>query len=211
MKKRIAILTSGGDCAGLNAAIRAAVHRADLLGWEIYGILDGTAGLLCDPLQYRVLTPAMFDNNVMRMGGTVLGTTNKGNPFAFPMPDGQAIEADCEVVWAQHSGPYAGEFGLRFVDIARLDEERIREGGCEAYLSKPISVGKFIETGYRRFRKYNGAAIVITQSLADLYANPVGEAIAAVVTTPTGNRSGTKVVRPNLHNYEITEFLRDSQ
>ena len=40
-------------------------------------------------------------------------------------------------------------------------------------------VGKFIETGYRRFRKYNGAAIVITQSLADLYANPVGEAIAA--------------------------------
>ena len=40
-------------------------------------------------------------------------------------------------------------------------------------------VGKFIETGYRRFRKYNGAAIVITQSLADLYANAVGEAIAA--------------------------------
>ena len=40
-------------------------------------------------------------------------------------------------------------------------------------------VGKFIETGYRRFRKYNGAAIVITQSLADLYGNPVGEAIAA--------------------------------
>ena len=40
-------------------------------------------------------------------------------------------------------------------------------------------VGKFIETGYRRFRKYNGAAIVITQSIADLYANPVGEAIAA--------------------------------
>src|SRR5690606_5907993 len=44
-----------------------------------------------------------------------------------PMPDGQSIEAECEVVWAQHSGPYAGEFGLRFVDIARLDEERIRD------------------------------------------------------------------------------------
>jgi hypothetical protein len=46
---------------------------------------------------------------------------------AFPMPDGQSIEAECEVVWAQHSGPYAGEFGLRFVDIGRLDEERIRD------------------------------------------------------------------------------------
>ncbi|MCB1552017.1 MAG: 6-phosphofructokinase, partial [Alphaproteobacteria bacterium] len=53
-KKRIGILTSGGDCAGLNAAIRAAVHRADLLGWEVYGILDGTAGLLCDPIEYKV-------------------------------------------------------------------------------------------------------------------------------------------------------------
>ncbi len=98
MKKRIGILTSGGDCAGLNAAIRASVHRADLLGWEIYGILDGTAGLLCDPLQYRVLTPAMFDNNVMRMGGTVLGTTNKGNPFAYPMPDGTVKDRTNEII-----------------------------------------------------------------------------------------------------------------
>jgi len=97
-RKRIGILTSGGDCAGLNAAIRAAVHRADLLGWEIYGILDGTAGLLCDPLQYRVLTPAMFDNNVMRMGGTILGTTNKGNPFAYPMPDGTLKDRTQDII-----------------------------------------------------------------------------------------------------------------
>ncbi|MEZ4324627.1 MAG: PilZ domain-containing protein [Polyangiales bacterium] len=46
---------------------------------------------------------------------------------SFPMPDGQSIEAECQVVWAQHSGPYAGEFGLRFTDLARLDEERIRD------------------------------------------------------------------------------------
>ena len=45
---------------------------------------------------------------------------------SFPMPDGQSIEAECQVVWAQHSGPYAGEFGLRFTDLARLDEERAR-------------------------------------------------------------------------------------
>ncbi|MEK7802403.1 MAG: ATP-dependent 6-phosphofructokinase [Pseudomonadota bacterium] len=98
MAKRIGILTSGGDCAGLNAAIRAAVHRAELLGWEIYGILDGTAGLLVDPPQYRVLTSAMFDNNVMRMGGTILGTTNKGNPFAYPMPDGTLKDRTQEIV-----------------------------------------------------------------------------------------------------------------
>src|SRR5690606_25130730 len=46
---------------------------------------------------------------------------------AFPMPDGQCIEADCEEVWAQHSGPYACWSELRIVNIARLDEERIRD------------------------------------------------------------------------------------
>lgn len=98
MAKRIGILTSGGDCAGLNAAIRAAVHRADLLGWEIIGILDGTAGLLVDPPQYKVLKPIDFDNNVMRMGGTILGTTNKGNPFAYPMPDGTIKDRTGEII-----------------------------------------------------------------------------------------------------------------
>lgn len=97
-KKRIGILTSGGDCAGLNAAIRAAVHRADILGWEVYGIMDGTAGLLCDPIQYKILTPDMFDTNVMRMGGTILGTTNKGNPFAYPMPDGTVKDRTGEII-----------------------------------------------------------------------------------------------------------------
>lgn len=97
-KKRIGILTSGGDCAGLNAAIRAAVHRAHILGWETIGLIDGTAGLMTDPLQYKVLTPNDFDTNVMRMGGTVLGTTNKGNPFAFPMADGTTKDRSGEIV-----------------------------------------------------------------------------------------------------------------
>ena len=48
--KKIAILTSGGDCAGLNAAIRAVVHSADRLGWTVYGVREGTQGLLTDPL-----------------------------------------------------------------------------------------------------------------------------------------------------------------
>jgi 6-phosphofructokinase 1 len=87
-KKRIGILTSGGDCAGLNAAIRAVVYAATRKGWEVIGIEDGTAGLLDKPMRYKVLTCAMFDTIIMRLGGTILGTTNKGNPFRFPMPDG---------------------------------------------------------------------------------------------------------------------------
>jgi ATP-dependent phosphofructokinase / diphosphate-dependent phosphofructokinase len=97
-KKRIGILTSGGDCAGLNAAIRAVVHRSALLGWETLGIINGTAGLMKDPPTYRVLTPSEFNSDVMRMGGTILGTTNKGNPFAFPMADGSTKDLSGKIV-----------------------------------------------------------------------------------------------------------------
>ena len=98
MTKRVGILTSGGDCAGLNAVIRAAVHHAHLRGWEIFGILDGTHGLLQRPMQYKKLHPNDFDGNVMRMGGTILGTTNKGNPFAFPMKDGTTKDRSDEII-----------------------------------------------------------------------------------------------------------------
>lgn len=87
--KRIGVLTSGGDCAGLNAVIRAVVSRAvRAYGMEVLGISDGSLGLMMRPLQYVKLDLSVFSGTVLRMGGTMLGTTNKGDPFAFPMPDG---------------------------------------------------------------------------------------------------------------------------
>jgi ATP-dependent phosphofructokinase / diphosphate-dependent phosphofructokinase len=86
--KRIAILTSGGDCAGLNAVLRAVVLHAATLNWEVVGIEAGTQGLLARPPETRVLKVQDVDTFMLRQGGTILGTTNKGNPFAFPMPDG---------------------------------------------------------------------------------------------------------------------------
>lgn len=97
-EKRIGILTSGGDCAGLNAVIRAAVYRAAELGWTVIGIKEGTMGLLSRPLQYEVLKTSMFSGQVMRQGGTILGTTNKGNPFAFPMADGTTKDRSEEII-----------------------------------------------------------------------------------------------------------------
>ena len=97
-EKRVGILTSGGDCAGLNAVIRSAVHRADVLGWTVIGLREGTAGLLTRPLQYEVLAPEMFNGAVMRQGGTILGTTNKGDPFAYPMVDGTIKDRSAEII-----------------------------------------------------------------------------------------------------------------
>ena len=61
--KRIGILTSGGDCAGLNAVIRSVVNAASQKGWEVYGIKFGTDGLTNRPLQFEVLTEDNFSNS----------------------------------------------------------------------------------------------------------------------------------------------------
>jgi ATP-dependent phosphofructokinase / diphosphate-dependent phosphofructokinase len=97
-QKKIGILTSGGDCAGLNAVIRAVLYRAYHFGWEVIGIHNGTAGLLGRPMRYDVLKIRDFDGHIMRLGGTMLGTTNKGNPFAFPMPDGSKKDRSDEII-----------------------------------------------------------------------------------------------------------------
>ncbi len=78
-KKRIGILTSGGDCAGLNAVIRAVVNSATLKGWEVYGIKYGTDGLTEQPYEYEILTVQNFsDTPWPRLSGSYLGSLNKG-------------------------------------------------------------------------------------------------------------------------------------
>lgn len=100
MSRKIAIFTSGGDCAGLNAVMRAAVLRAHALGWEIIGLENGTAGLLEDKPRYRVLRLEDFDGNIMRLGGTILGTTNSRNPFAYDMGNGEIRDRSDELIAA---------------------------------------------------------------------------------------------------------------
>ena len=93
MVKKIGILTSGGDCAGLNAVIRAVTLRAtNEYGWKVYGLRDGTLGLMKNPIDVVELNPEFFDGNLMRMGGTFLGSNNKGNPFGKIEKDGKKVE-----------------------------------------------------------------------------------------------------------------------
>jgi 6-phosphofructokinase 1 len=88
MSKRIGILTGGGDCPGLNAVIRAVVLHAEVtLGWDVIGIEDGFAGMV--EARYVDLTPKSVSHLIAR-GGTVLGSSNRANPFHYPVkkPDG---------------------------------------------------------------------------------------------------------------------------
>jgi 6-phosphofructokinase 1 len=96
---RIAICTGGGDAPGLNAVIRAVVLSCVQRGWECYGIRDGFNGIL-SPKQYPhggviPLTREMV-RDITHLGGTIIGTTNRGNPLHFPVtnPDGSITERD---------------------------------------------------------------------------------------------------------------------
>ena len=97
--KRIAINTGGGDAPGLNAVIRAAVIAALNRGWECVGIRDGYNGLMV-PEQYPDggIIPLTRDRvrGITHLGGTILGTTNKGNPMKYPVKgkDGNMHEVD---------------------------------------------------------------------------------------------------------------------
>src|SRR3954469_20938421 len=91
---RIAISTGGGDAPGLNAVIRAAVLSAINRGWEVLGIKRGFAGLMGED----EVIPLTRDSvrGIAHLGGTILRTTNRGNPFHYPrkQPDGSVVEED---------------------------------------------------------------------------------------------------------------------
>ena len=91
---RIAISTGGGDAPGLNAVIRAAVLSAINRGWDVLGIKRGYAGLLGEDEVVPLTRESV--RGIAHLGGTILRTTNRGNPFHYPIlqKDGTYEEID---------------------------------------------------------------------------------------------------------------------
>jgi len=100
--RRIALTTGGGDAPGLNAVIRAAVLAAVRRGWEVHGITRGFGGLLGQGSIIRLDTDSV--RGITHLGGTILGTTNRGNPFEWPVVNGDGtsgtVDRSDEVVSA---------------------------------------------------------------------------------------------------------------
>jgi len=114
-KRKLLVLTGGGDCPGLNAVLRGIVRRAKTEGgWEVIGSIEAFNGLLSDPLDI-VKLGRKLTAGIHVKGGTIIKTTNKGNPFDYPtkQPDGSVKKVD------------------------RSDEliERIKELGIEAVIN----------------------------------------------------------------------------
>ncbi|MEM7798409.1 MAG: ATP-dependent 6-phosphofructokinase [Chloroflexota bacterium] len=88
MSKKIVINTGGGDAPGLNAVIRAVVLSAQQRGWEVWGIREGYRGILePDAFSSGGVIPLTRKSvrGITHLGGTILGTTNRGNPLEYPM------------------------------------------------------------------------------------------------------------------------------
>ena len=159
--RRIGICTGGGDCPGLNAAIRAVVLQGTRLGLEVVGIEDGFDGLLAGTgAGTRVLSPAEV-LPLLDRGGTILGTTNRGNPLAFPGPDGP-VDRGAEVV------ARARELGLECVITAGGDGTQTIAMGLAARGLPVIGLPKTIDNDlahtYRTFG-HATAVQVVTDAL----------------------------------------------
>ncbi|MEO7318780.1 MAG: ATP-dependent 6-phosphofructokinase [Chthoniobacteraceae bacterium] len=95
MSRRIAVLTSGGDCPGLNAVLRGVVRAASNRNWEVLGIHDGFEGLLVkDSFELLDLRRTA---GIMRLGGTILGTTNRGH-FISKVGAGSLAQVSPEII-----------------------------------------------------------------------------------------------------------------
>jgi 6-phosphofructokinase 1 len=89
-KRRFAVLTGGGDCPGLNAVIRAVIKTFLQNDCEVYGIYNGFNGLINGNLKLMNYADV---SGILPRGGTILGTTNRDNPFKF------AVEENGELVY----------------------------------------------------------------------------------------------------------------
>jgi 6-phosphofructokinase 1 len=94
-KPRIGVLTSGGDCPGLNAVLRGVVLAAEKLGWEVIGFKDGFEGLL--PPEHYIVLDRVRSSGIMPLGGTILGTTNRGH-FVAKVGSGNRAVVPAEVI-----------------------------------------------------------------------------------------------------------------
>ena len=141
---RIGILTGGGDAPGLNAVIRAVVKYAvGKLHWQVVGIEDSFNGLLEVPRRLQDLTPQSC-RGILHRGGTILGTTNRGNPFSFPDGNGGEVNRGAELAAAIKDEGLEGLIviggdGTQAIGLQLMDEYGIPVVGVPKTIDNDLS------------------------------------------------------------------------
>ncbi|MBE2247983.1 MAG: ATP-dependent 6-phosphofructokinase [Myxococcus sp.] len=166
---RLGVLTGGGDCPGLNAVLRALVRRGVLeFGHEFVGILNGYEGLM-EPRLTEALTLDSV-RGILPKGGTILGTSNKANPFKYPeRVDGKIKEVDRSDVAAKRYR----ELGLDGLVVVggdgtlsighQLAEKGLNVVGCPKTIDNDLS-------GTDQTFGFDTAAGIITEAIDRLHS-----------------------------------------
>lgn len=164
MTRRIGVLTSGGDCSGLNAAIRAiTLHAVQHYGWEVFGILKGTSGLIRRPLEYIPLTVATCDQSMLRSAGTMLGSTTKENPFFFPSEDGTKTDRSDDAISGYHHLKLDALIAIGGDGSMRINSNLAKKGGINLVCIPKTIDNDLAQTDFSI--GYNTAVSVATEAL----------------------------------------------
>jgi phosphofructokinase-like protein len=166
MTRRIAINTGGGDAPGLNSVIRAVALGALNRGWEVVGIRRGYEGLLDSQAGVLTLDRERV-RGIFHQGGTILGTTNRGDPFRYPVPGpaGEKVPTDLgDQVVAR-----LGELGVSaLVALGGDGSMRIASKLLERGLPRVIGVPKTIDNDLRGTNVTFGFATAVDTTTAAL-------------------------------------------
>ena len=116
--RRIDVMTNGGDCAGLYAALHAIIHFA-VFGhdWEVIWNEDGALDSLQQPIGIRSLLHDDFDGKLIRQNGEVFGSTDAGTSFAFKSSDGSEQDFSDEAIQAMRECSLEGLVGFSGIAV----------------------------------------------------------------------------------------------
>ena len=179
MKPRIGVLTSGGDCPGLNAVLRGVVLAADKLGWDVVGFRDGFEGLL-PPGNHVILDRKSIDG-IMALGGTIIGTTNRGH-FVAKTGAGDRTVVPAHVI--ADAKKILGELQINALiivggDGSMLTAQQLQEAGINC-IGVPKTIDNDLEATAATFG-FDSAVDVVVDALDRLHTTAASHRRVMVV------------------------------
>jgi ATP-dependent phosphofructokinase / diphosphate-dependent phosphofructokinase len=179
MKPRIGVLTSGGDCPGLNAVLRGVVLAAEKLGWDVVGFRDGFEGLL-PPGDHLILDHKSTDG-IMALGGTIIGTTNRGH-FVAKVGAGDRAVVPADII--EKAREVLDNLGVRALIIVGGDGSmttalQLQEAGINC-IGVPKTIDNDLEATAMTFG-FDSAVAMVMDALDRLHTTATSHKRAIVV------------------------------
>jgi phosphofructokinase-like protein len=179
MRPRIGVLTSGGDCPGLNAVLRGVVLAAEKLGWEVVGFRDGFEGLLRP--EDHVILDSKTTNGIMAQGGTIIGTTNRGH-FVAKVGAGERTFVPAKIV--EHARSLLNDLRVKTLiiiggDGSMVTAQQLQEAGINC-IGVPKTIDNDLEATAMTFG-FDSAVATVMDALDRLHTTAISHKRVMVV------------------------------